>query len=190
MKKFVRAVGIDDAPFKFTQTNCKVFFVVVRAPNYIEGMFCTKVTVDGLDATEKIIEQLKSSRFFEQLDVIFLDGCTVAGFNVVDIKAIYKAVGVPVITVTRKEPDLGEIGNTLRKKFTDWEQRLAMITKTKLNCVEAVRNPVYVGIAGMDLSTAKLFLKRFTVQGSIPEPIRIAHMLGSLFVKGETKGKG
>ncbi|MEM4293038.1 MAG: DUF99 family protein [Thermoplasmata archaeon] len=189
MKRFVRAVGIDDAPFEFTQDSCEVFFAVLRAQNYIEGMFRTTVEVDGLDATERIISRLKTTRFFEQLDVIFLDGCTVAGFNVVDIEAIHRATGLPVITVTRKKPDLAKIERTLKQKFDDWEHRMAIISKMKLHCVEAVRKPVYVGIAGTDLASAKLFLKRFTVQGSIPEPVRIAHMLGSLFLLGETKGR-
>lgn len=189
MKRFVRAVGIDDAPFKFTQEHCDIFFTVVRAPNYIEGLLRTVVEVDGLDSTKKIIERLSKSRFFDQMDVIFVDGCTVAGFNVVDIEAIHRATGVPVITVTRKKPDLEEIENTLRKKFSDWEQRMATILKTEMHRVEGVKKPVYVGIAGTDLGTAKLFLRRFTVQGSIPEPIRIAHMLASLFVIGETRGR-
>ncbi|MCX8173656.1 MAG: DUF99 family protein [Thermoplasmata archaeon] len=189
MKRYVRAAGIDDAPFKFIQPISEIFFAVVRAPNYIEGLLRATVRVDGLDATETVIKRLNGSKFIEQLDVIFVDGCTVAGFNVVDIGEIYRATGVPVISVTRKRPDLEEIGATLRKKFDDWEQRMAIISKTELHPVAAARNPIYVGIAGTDLATAKLFLKRFTVQGSIPEPLRIAHMVASLYVLGETRGR-
>jgi len=188
MKKYVRAVGIDDAPFKFTQRYAEIFFAVLRAPNYIEGLMRTKVEVDGRDATQKIVERLKASRFFEQLDVIFLDGCTVAGFNVVDIDGLFNATGIPVITVCRKKPDMKEILETLKKKFEDWEERSAMMKKPLL-AFQGVKKPVYVGIAGISAEEARLFMKRFTVQGSIPEPLRIAHMIASLFVLGETRGR-
>jgi endonuclease V-like protein UPF0215 family len=186
MKAFVRAVGIDDAPFKFSQKSVGVFFTVMRAPNYIEGFMRTEIAVDGNDATERIVEKISSSRFCEQIDVIFLDGCTLGGFNIVDIHAVHEHTGIPVLTITRRKPDMDEIRNTLQAKFADWEERFQRMTQ-ELHAVNAVRNPIYVGIAGTDIETAKGFITRFTVQGSVPEPLRVAHMLGSLSVFGESR---
>ncbi|MGB9636174.1 MAG: DUF99 family protein [Thermoplasmata archaeon] len=187
MKKFVRAVGIDDAPFKFNQKKTNIFFTVMRAPNYIEGFMRTEVEVDGKDATEKILNCLTTSRFFEQLDVIFIDGSNVAGFNVVDIEKVFTVTKIPVITITREEPDREAIEKTLRAKFVDWEERLAILQKIKLRQMKGVKKPIYVGIVGLEPGDAEILIRRFTVLGSLPEPLRISHMLGSLLEFGESK---
>src|SRR2546426_834864 len=47
MKAKSRFLGIDDAPFRFSDETVPVVGVVVQAPSYIEGVLTTLAEVDG-----------------------------------------------------------------------------------------------------------------------------------------------
>src|SRR6058998_1630354 len=112
MKAKSRFLGIDDAPFRFSDETVPVVGVVVQAPAYIEGVLTTLAEVDGHDATERIAAMVRRSRYLAGLGTILIDGTAVGGFNVIDIDAVHKAVDRPVITVTRKRPNLGDRKST------------------------------------------------------------------------------
>jgi endonuclease V-like protein UPF0215 family len=61
MKAQSRILGVDDAPFKFTDEHVPVVGVVVRAPSYVEGVLTTRVRVDGADATEALASAINRS---------------------------------------------------------------------------------------------------------------------------------
>ncbi|MCJ2532156.1 MAG: DUF99 family protein, partial [Candidatus Thermoplasmatota archaeon] len=104
MKEHVRVLGLDDGPFSFGDRTVAVVGVVVRIPAYVEGVLVTEVEGDGTDATARIVDALRNSRFREGLALVMIDGIALGGFNLVDIQAVYAQTGVPVMTVTRKEP--------------------------------------------------------------------------------------
>src|SRR2546427_826930 len=124
MKAKSRFLGIDDAPFRFSDETVPVVGVVVQAPSYIEGVLTTLAEVDGHDATERIASMVRRSRYRAGLAAILIDGTAVGGFNVIDIDAVRAAVDRPVVTVTRKKPNLGSIETALRRRFDDWQERL------------------------------------------------------------------
>src|SRR5256885_2296237 len=136
MKAKSRFLGIDDAPFRFSDETVPVVGVVVQAPSYIEGVLTTLAEVDGHDATERIAGMVRRSRYLAGLAAILIDGTAVGGFNVIDIDAVHKAVDRPVITVTRKRPNLGSIETALRRRFDDWKERFASIRRHE---IEATR---------------------------------------------------
>src|SRR2546428_827974 len=125
MKAKSRFLGIDDAPFRFSDETVPVVGVVVQAPSYIEGVLTTLAEVDGHDATERIASMVRRSRYRAGLAAILIDGTAVGGFNVIDIDAVRAAVDRPVVTVTRKKPNLGSIETALRRRFDDWQERVA-----------------------------------------------------------------
>ena len=106
MKAKSRFLGIDDAPFRFDDVEVPVVGVVVQAPAYIEGVLTTRAHVDGTDATERLSAMVRRSRYREGLRMVLVDGTAVGGFNVVDIDRLAEAAGVPVVTVTRRRPNL------------------------------------------------------------------------------------
>src|SRR5213594_3307849 len=63
MKAKSRFLGIDDAPFRFSDETVPVVGVVVQAPSYIEGILTTLAEVDGHDATERIASMVRRSRY-------------------------------------------------------------------------------------------------------------------------------
>jgi hypothetical protein len=50
-------------------------------------------------------------------------------------------------------------------------------------------NPVFISFAGSTEEEAKELVRKTTVRGVIPEPIRMAHIIASGIVKGESRGK-
>ena len=114
MKDQIRVLGIDNGPFKFDQKTVIVVGVIMRAPQYIEGICQSKVTVDGSDANSKLEKLINKSNYKDQLRLIMLDGVALGGFNVVDIERLYHATNIPVTTISRTEPDLNLIKKTLK----------------------------------------------------------------------------
>lgn len=163
--------------------------VVARLPMYIEGIMRTEVDVDGRDANEAIAAMVERSRYREQLRLVLFDGVAVGGFNVIDVDALHDRVGIPCATVTREMPDFERMEAALRSHFPDWQDRLEVIKRKPLFVVGTRRRSLYATISGMDAETLGQILEESTVQGRLPEPLRIAHLISSAMVRGESHGR-
>ncbi|AGB05100.1 hypothetical protein AciM339_1238 [Aciduliprofundum sp. MAR08-339] len=189
MKKHIRALGIDDSYFvPHIPGEVDLIGVVLRAPNYLEGMLRRKIGVDALDSTDSIIDML-NSKYGRQIKVVFLQGITFGGFNIVDIERIWREREVPVIVISRKNPDLRAIEYALRKHFEDWEYRMNLLRKHKIEMIQNGEFEIYVQRAGISMDEARRVISSFTLRGAIPEPLRVAHLIASALHFGESKGK-
>jgi endonuclease V-like protein UPF0215 family len=141
----------------------------------------TQVEIDGLDATEKMATMIKNSPHYKQIRVIMLDGITFAGFNIVDIKELFQKTGLPVITVTRENPNFEDIKKAL-KNLPDYEKRgEAMKNAGKIFKVQTREGeePVHIGVAGISETDAEKILKKTSTRSNIPEALRVAHIIAS-----------
>ena len=189
MKQQIRLLGIDDSPFTFTDKYATIIGVVMRGGNYLECVLKSQVSIDGDDSTNICKDLIKSTRHRKQLKAMLLDGIALGGFNVVDIDDIYKSTNLPVITITRDKPDFNKIEKALKKNFIDWEKRLNIIKYGEIHKVKTSHNPIYVKCSGIDIEETKEIIKISTIRGVIPEPIRVAHLIASGVVRGESYGK-
>ena len=191
LKGQIRVCGIDDAPFAFGDRSAKAVVIgtIVRAPSYLEGVLRFEVSVDGDDSTDNIEGALQPSRFREQIRAVLIDGIALGGFNIVDIQKLSESLDLPVITVTRDEPDMRGIESALSKYFDDWEERIGRISSVPIMTIEAEKKPIFVSYAGTDPDEVRSILRITTLRGSIPEPIRMAHIIASGIVRGESRGK-
>lgn len=189
MKAKSRFLGIDDAPFRFSDETVPVVGVVVQAPSYVEGVMATIAEVDGRDATDRIAAMVAGSRYREGLAMVFLDGAAVGGFNVVDVDGLHRKVGRPIVTITREEPDLAAIERALRKRFEDWEDRLARMRRHGVEAIRTGHATVWVSFVGTDRPSVQEAIALTTVRGVLPEPLRIAHLIAAGIVRGESRGR-
>lgn len=189
MKAQIRILGIDDSPFKFRDEKALVVGALVRVPNYLESVMRTEVTVDGADATDMLVEMVTRSRYREQVKAVMLDGIALAGFNVVDLQRLHEVLGTPVITVTRDRPDLEKMRSALKGHFSDWRQRYSLISKLELRPMTTEHKPVYACVVGLSWGEAVELVRIATVRGSVPEPLRMAHLIASAMVRGESYGR-
>lgn len=182
-------LGIDDGPFVKGQSTVPLVGVLVCPPNYVEGVILSECNVDGDDADRAIIGMVNGSRFREQVRAIMIDGAALGGFNVVDIKALSKTLGMPVMTVSRDDPDMTSIASALKAHFPDWERRFKIIEENKVRAVELPEGRVFIASAGLEERDADALVRRCTVRGCLPEPVRLAHLTATALVRGESKGK-
>ncbi|MBS3114543.1 DUF99 family protein [Candidatus Woesearchaeota archaeon] len=185
VKKEIRVIGIDDAPFnKFNDSKVLVVGVVMRGGSWVDGILSTKVAVDGDDSTKKIIEMINKCKFKPQLQCIFLDGIAVGGFNVIDVKELSKKTKLPVMVIIRRQPDIENIKKTLIK--IKKQQKIKLIEKVG----EVIKlDNIFVQLTGIDLEKARKILKIVCTRSLLPEPIRLAHLIASGIVVGESKGR-
>lgn len=189
MKQQIRILGIDDAPFTFNEKYSAVIGVVMRGGEYIECVLRSQVTIDGTEATSICEQMIMNSRYRSQLRAVFLDGACLGGFNVVDIDELYVSTNIPIITITRDKPDWQKIKHALQKYFKDWEGRLSVLQKGKLQMIPTRHNPIYIKYRGISLKGAKEIINISTIRGAMPEPIRVAHLIASGITRGESYGK-
>jgi endonuclease V-like protein UPF0215 family len=174
-------LGVDDGRFvPHTKGNVDVVGVVYRGGHWFEGIMHTEILIDGLDATEKLANMIKKSPYCGELRVVFLDGVTFAGFNVVDIKMLSGIIDLPVISLIRKKPDMREIKIAL-KNLSNYELRWQAIENAgKLFEIEIrEERAVYVQMAGIFLKDAEKILRLTSTRSYIPEALRVAHIVAS-----------
>jgi endonuclease V-like protein UPF0215 family len=187
MKKELRVVGIDDAPFdKFDplQKFVLVIGTIFRGGNFMDGMLSCHVEKDGEDATLRIIDMINECKFKPQLQAIFLDGIAVAGFNVINPVGVNKETGIPVIVVIRDYPDYKKIFSALEK--LGMHKKIDIIKKMP----KPVKiNDVYVQSIGLGREETRKLLKICCTRSNLPEAIRVAHLVASGISEGQSRGR-
>lgn len=178
----IRSVGIDDAPFERGGPEPVSIAGVVCADTTFEGMVWGDVTPDGWDATDVICELLVGGKFLPQLHLVLLDGIALGGFNVVDLPQLHARLGVPCVAVMRDHPDFAAVEAAIHK-LPEADRRLAVLRRAG-TIHEA--DDVFFQAEGAQPDTVRRALRRVTCTGHIPEPIRLAHLIGAAVKTGES----
>jgi len=185
MKPQIRLLGIDDAAFdKFKDKSAIVIGTVFRGGDFMDGLVSCTVTVDGNDATENIANMINNCKFKVQIRAVLIDGIAVGGFNVINVAELNKLTGLSILIIMRNYPDIDKIKMTLKK--------LGM--KEKIALLEIAGeiysyNKIHYQVYGAEKSDAEEILKISCTHSDIPEPIRIAHIIGSGLTFGESRGR-
>ncbi len=165
----------------------------MRGGGEVEGFLIDEVEVDGNAVTSTMVRMVEDSRHEDQLRVVLMSGITFGGFNVLDIDEFFDEVGIPVIVVSRDEPDMEAVKDAL-KNLSDWEEKWEKLRKAggvvPVDEVgpEGRESKVYVQFRGIDLEKVEEIVRLTSTCSSIPEPLRIAHMVGSAISQGESTG--
>jgi endonuclease V-like protein UPF0215 family len=180
IKREIRVLGIDDGKFiPHTQGAVIVVGVVFRGGISIEGVMHTTVAIDGLDATEKITSMINTSPHCRQLRLIMLNGITFGGFNLIDIKKLHLATKLPVLALTHEKPNLNEIREAL-KNLPDFMARWNLVREAgEIHELINRGTKIYVETAGISLADAQRIIALTSSRSSLPEPLRVAHLIAS-----------
>jgi len=190
IKEEIRILGIDDCPFdKKKDKRVLVVGVIFRGGKFLDGVLSTKVKVDGLDATDKLIKMVNSSHHKPQLKVIMLDGITLGGFNLIDIKLVHKKTGLPVIVINRKKPNLEKVKKAL-SFFEDFEKRwkIVKIAGKIKRFISKKGKVLYYQAIGIEDEKAMEIINLSIERSDIPEPLRVAHLIATGIKLGESRG--
>ncbi len=180
--RLLRAVGFDDAPFARRRGGRAHLAGVICAGTRFEGLVWGHVRQDGWDATERIARLLLGGKFLPQLHLVLLDGLSFGGFNLVDLPALAARLGIPCLAVMRRPPDLAAVERAI-KRMPRPERRLAVLRRAG---PVHLHPPFAYQACGVDAESAAAALARLTDRGNVPEPLRLAHLVGAAVVRGES----
>ena len=179
-KAHPRVAGIDDGAFVRGDRYAPIAAVIVSAPSRVEAVRVGRVRVDGRDATARVLGLLRTLRGSEGIRAVLIDGAVLGGFNVLDLDAVRRGAGVPVVAVTRRRPDFRAIRSALRRWFPRTaEARYALLRRHRLARVPTGGEPIWVAAAGCTARDAGALVHRTAVLGHWPEPLRLAHLVAS-----------
>lgn len=186
-KEMSKIVGWDDGPFELEQDQqTPLIGVVMSGGSRVEGILRTEIEVDGLDATEKLINSVSESKHLQELNLIALAGVTFAGFNVADISKLSRETGLPVLAVTRNEPDLQAFKSGLHNLSNFRRRWEAARAAGEIYTHNLKNHKVYFQTESLTLEAAKQVLEVTTSTAILPEPLRLADMIARAIVKGES----
>jgi endonuclease V-like protein UPF0215 family len=174
-KPGIRALGVAES-FKEDDLKSRLAGVVMRSDLVIDGFVLGTATVGGDDATSSVVKMIRALRR-NDVNLIILSGCIISMYNIVDVDAVSKKTESPVICLTYKESR--GIERAIKHHFTESRTKLASYRSLGERHPLKLRSGyrVYVRASGVTDREAEEALNLFTLQGSIPEPVRVAKLL-------------
>ena len=179
-------IGIDDGPFdKDADPVTPIVGVVMEGSDLVEGVAVTSFPIDGADVTDFLAVWIQGLRFRPGLQGIVLGGITIAGLAVVDVERLSQRMELPVMVVNRKDPREHRMAGAL--KSAGLADRLELVDRTPRS--RPVRNGLYLACAGTSPERAARLIDASRRKGEMPEPLRLAHLMASAMVRGESRGR-
>ena len=183
-KKGIRGLAIAES---FSQNSKKSVLsgIVMSTDLVIDGFVFGHSTVGGDDATDAILEMYEK---LDRQDISFLliSGIVISLYNIIDMKKISEKIGLPVIGVTYEESSGIEdaikhhFPESYKSKLTEYsklEPRKKITLHTSYN--------LYVRNEGCTVLETKQLLDKITLEGSIPEPLKITQLLANTLLKSK-----
>jgi len=171
-KKGLRVLGIAES--YSGRTHSTLAGLVMRRDLIIDGSVFSRVTVGGTDATKAVLAMVRS---LERRDIgaIFLSGCVIAFFNIIDPEKVCTGTGLPVVCVTYEES--AGLEEEIRHHFPGDDSRLAAYRKLGERTAYALPGgTVFLRSWGISPEDAGRLVAAFTSEGKVPEPIRVARI--------------
>jgi uncharacterized protein len=185
-RSFSNVVGFDDSPFELEHRGDVRVIGAVCARTRLDGVLSTQVRRDGSNATDRLVELVRTSRFADHIRAVLLQGIALAGFNVVDIQRLGDELGVPVLVVVRRQPRLQLVKDALLDRTAGGAEKWQLIEKH--GPLERL-GALWVQRVGLTLTEARSLLAATTSHGNIPEPLRLAHIIAGGVERGASRGR-
>ncbi len=183
---FPSVIGFDDYPFpRFHKGNVQIVGTIYTGLR-LDGIIRGVIRKDGANATDKLIHLIQNSKYVSQVRLIMLQGIALGGFNVVDIHCLHQAMKIPVLIVTRRQPNMQAIREALLDLVPGGQHKWKLIERA--GEVEPVAK-VFVQRAGLTLREAEKVIERYAIHSKIPEPLRIAHLIAGGIATGQSRGR-
>jgi endonuclease V-like protein UPF0215 family len=173
-KKGIRVLGVAES-FKKSGKKSTLAGVVMRRDLIIDGMVFGAATLEGDDATDSIVSMHRSLAR-DDINCILLDGLVISMYNIIDGERLAEDTGLPVLAITF-EDSKGLEGN-IKHHFRDWKGKLAQYEKLgrREKIVLKTGKSLFIRCWGLSQKRALAILNSFTLQGSVPEPVRVAKL--------------
>ena len=174
-KRAIRALGVAES-FRPNSKKSTLAGVVMRTDLVVDGFAFAAATVGGEDGTASILRLYRRLKR-EDVNLIILSGCVISRYNIVDVDELARRSGLPVVCLTYKESS--GIEGAIRRHFEHPEGRIEMYRRLGRRSPVLLHtgSRVYVRTSQITHADAKSVLDAFTLQGGLPEPVRLARLL-------------
>lgn len=173
-KKGIRVLGIAES-FKKSGKKSTLAGIVMRRDLIIDGMVFGSATIEGDDATDSIISMHRSLAR-DDVNCILLDGLVISMYNIIDGERVAAETDLPVLAITFE--DSKGLEGSIRHHFDNWQYKLEQyqkLGKRERVTLKTGKN-LFIRYWGLNQKRAVAILNSFTLQGSVPEPIRVAKL--------------
>jgi endonuclease V-like protein UPF0215 family len=179
-------IGIDDGPFdKDGDAATPIVGVVMEGSDLVEGVAMTSFPIDGAGVTDFLAAWIQGLRFRPGLQGIVLGGITIAGLAVVDVARLSQSLELPVLVLNRKDPRNHRLATALES--AGLADRLDVVDRIPPSF--SVSDGLYLACAGASPEEAARLIDATRRKGEMPEPLRLAHLIASAVVRGESRGR-
>ena len=181
-KQGLRGLAIAES---FKQNSTKSIFsgIVMRRDFIIDGFVFANVTLKGDDATDTILEMYDELQR-NDISYILISGLIVSMYNIINIQKLFESLKIPIIGISYND-SLGiknslkhHFPNTFESKINQYE-KLGKREKITLN----TSHDIFIRKVGCTLSDVKNLLNELTLNGSVPEPIRVSQLLAKTLLQ-------
>ncbi len=175
-KPGIRALGVAES-FRQGQKRSVIAGVVMRSDFVVDGVALGWTAVGGNDATASIAALFRRFRR-NDVNLVMVSGAILSLYNIIDVDALSAKTKLPVICLTYKET--AGIEGSIRRHFPEGAgAKLAAYRKLGKRTGVRLRtgHRVFVRVSGIDREEVRPVLDTFTLQGSVPEPVRVAKLL-------------
>jgi endonuclease V-like protein UPF0215 family len=181
-KQGLRGLAIAES---FKQNSTKSIFsgIVMRRDFIIDGFVFANVTLKGDDATDTILEMYDKLQR-NDISYILISGLIVSMYNIINIQKLFESLKIPIIGISYND-SLGiknslkhHFPNTFESKINQYE-KLGKREKITLN----TSHDIFIRKVGCTLSDVKSLLNKLTLNGSVPEPIRVSQLLAKTLLQ-------
>jgi len=149
--------------------------VVMRADRRVDGLAYARATVGGDDATDAVLKIYRDLNRSD-VNVLLLSGAAISWFNIIDLDLVFEKVQKPLVCLTYEEsPGLEDY---IREYFPQPEEKLRRYAHLGARVPVRLKTgfEVYVRVLGLSTVQARILLNKFTLDGRIPEPVRVARL--------------
>lgn len=181
-KPALRALGIAES-FVRSRPKSIIAGVVMRSDLRVDGLTYAHATVGGDDGTQAVLS------LYRQLDradvnVILLSGAVLSWFNIIDLQEVFEKTQRPLICLTYEEsPGLEKY---IREYFLNPEDKLRRYLSLGSRQLVRLKTgyEIYLRTLGASSEEARVLLNKFTRDGRVPEPVRIARLAARAALRG------
>jgi endonuclease V-like protein UPF0215 family len=205
----VNVIGFDDGPFPHHHRGDVLLVGVVCSQTRPDGVVSGRIRRDGSNATAEMIRLVRETPFVR---AVMLQGIAVGGFNVVDIHGLSRELGMPVLVVMRRAPDLEAVHRALfsdspasrppvRGAARKWrllegagpiellESSHRALKRAQVTGLREKTPKLWIQRAGLSLEMARNIVQATTLHGNVPEPLRLAHLIAGGITTGKSRGR-
>ena len=175
-KKGLRGLAISES-FKPNFPKSVFSGVVMRGDFVIDGFVFGSATLGGDDATSAILEMFEKLKR-PDIRYVLISGLIISMYNIIDIKKLHQILKIPIIGISYNESK--GIDDAIKHHFPDsFESKISQYAKLdkREKITLSTSYDLFVRMEGCSLTDAKQLLDKLTLDGSVPEPIRVSQLL-------------